>query len=132
VLVGDLNMSPFENGVVSAAGLHGVMSRQVARKGSRIVQSREYPFLYNPMWNLMGDEPPGPPGTYYYPEGGHRAFFWHMFDQVLIRPGLLDRFDAQRLRVLESVDHTPLLNAAGLPDGDRASDHLPLLFQLNL
>jgi len=132
VLVGDLNMSPFENGVVSAPGLHGVMSRRIAAKGSRRVGSHDYPFFYNPMWNLMGDEPPGPPGTYYYAAGIPRAFFWHMFDQVLVRPELLDSFDARNLQVLESVDHTPLLNAAGLPDTERASDHLPLLFQLDL
>jgi hypothetical protein len=132
VLVGDFNMSPFENGMVSAAGLHGVMTRQIACKGFRKVQSREYPFFYNPMWNLMGDEPPGPPGTHYYAETGHRAFFWHMFDQVLVRPDLLDRFDTRNLRVLEWVDHTPLLDAVGLPDKELASDHLPLLFQVAL
>ena len=31
VLVGDLNMNPFDDGVVSATGLHGVMSRAIAR-----------------------------------------------------------------------------------------------------
>lgn len=132
VLVGDLNMSPFEDGVVSAAGLHGVMSRQIARRGSRAVQSREYPFFYNPMWNFMGDEPPGPPGTYYYSRATQREFFWHMFDQVLIRPDLLDRFATRYLQVVQHADHTPLLTAAGLPNTDEASDHLPLLFQLGL
>jgi hypothetical protein len=132
VLVGDLNMSPFENGVVSAAGLHGVMSRQVAQRGSRQVQERNYPFFYNPMWNLMGDETPGPPGSYYYAAARQREFFWHMFDQVLIRPALLDRFDNRRLRILESADRVPLLNAAGLPDREVASDHLPVLFHLAL
>jgi hypothetical protein len=31
VLVGDFNMNPFETGVVSAAGLHAVMSRAIAK-----------------------------------------------------------------------------------------------------
>src|SRR3989304_5256163 len=35
VLVGDLNMNPFETGVVNANGLHGVMTREIARRGTR-------------------------------------------------------------------------------------------------
>jgi hypothetical protein len=41
LLVGDLNMNPFEDGVVGAKGLHGVMTRQIAAKQTRIVQDRE-------------------------------------------------------------------------------------------
>lgn len=98
VLVGDLNMNPFEDGVVSAVGLHGVMSRRIAERGARVVQDREYPFFYNPMWGLLGDASPGPPGTYYYPSSEHVVFFWNMFDQVLIRPELLHLFKQRRPR----------------------------------
>jgi hypothetical protein len=38
ILVGDFNMNPFETGLVSAAGLHAVMSRKIAEKNKRIVQ----------------------------------------------------------------------------------------------
>jgi hypothetical protein len=48
ILVGDLNMNPFEEGVVSAAGLHAVMTRRIAEKQSRIVQEKEYPFFAIP------------------------------------------------------------------------------------
>ena len=43
ILVGDLNMNPFETGVVSAAGMHAVMDRNVAQRGapsSRIASTR--------------------------------------------------------------------------------------------
>ncbi len=132
ILVGDLNMNPFEDGVVGANGLHGVMSRQIAGGGSREVQHRQYPFFYNPMWNLFGDETPGPPGTYYHANGTHKAFFWNMFDQVLVRPDLLDRFDARELRILDSANGFSLVGANGRPDGNRASDHLPLFFSIRL
>ena len=37
VVVGDLNMNPFDNGLVSATALHGVMSKQIARRETRTV-----------------------------------------------------------------------------------------------
>jgi hypothetical protein len=132
ILVGDLNMNPFEDGVVSARALHGVMCRRIAQEGSRKVQGREYTYFYNPMWGLLGDASPGPPGTHYHRPPVHKTYFWNMFDQVLIRPDLVDRFDNEDLQILESDGNTSLLTANGLPDVRVASDHLPLLFKLNL
>jgi len=132
VLVGDLNMNPFETGVVSANGLHGVMSRQIAERKKRVVQGKEYIFFYNPMWNYMGDYTSGPPGTYYYNNAEHRVFFWNVFDQLLVRPELLPFFKNEDLRVLDSDGETSLLSLSGLPDDDAASDHLPIFFKLTL
>ena len=132
VLVGDLNMNPFEDGVVGANGLHGVMTRRIAQRRRRVVQGGEYPFFYNPMWNLFGDDTPGPPGTYYHSRSEHKVFFWNMFDQVLIRPELLPLFSNRDLRILQSDGNASLLTASGLPDTSVASDHLPLFFRLSL
>jgi hypothetical protein len=132
VLVGDLNMNPFDSGMVSAMGLHGVMTRDIARKGKRTVQHEEYPFFYNPMWGLLGDGSPGPPGTYYYRPSEHVVFFWHMLDQVLVRPALLDRFGSSSLRILDNDGTGSFLTKEGIPDGNAGSDHLPLMFSLNL
>lgn len=132
LLVGDLNMNPFEDGVVSARGLHGVMSREVAKKRVRTIQAREYPLFYNPMWSLMGDMSPGPPGTYYYSSAEYKVFFWNMFDQVLVRPDLLPRFNDSTLEIVLSDGHTSLLAPNGIPHGKVASDHLPLFFELDL
>lgn len=132
VLVGDLNMNPFEDGVVGAAGLHGVMSRSVAKAGSRQVQEEMYPYFYNPMWSLYGDSSPGPPGTYFHRDGQQIVYFWNMFDQVLVRPALLPRFDNNHLEVVTTDGSTSFLSANGRPDPSVASDHLPILFQLAL
>ncbi len=132
VLVGDFNMNPFEAGIVSAGALHGVMCRKIAQEKSRTVQRRRYLFFYNPMWGLLGDATPGPPGTYHYKVGKHKVFFWNMFDQVLIRPDLLNRFANTDLEILTSDGHSSLLGKTGLPDSKEASDHLPLLFRLAL
>jgi hypothetical protein len=130
VLVGDLNMNPFEKGVISASGLHAVMTRAIARKEGRTVDGELYPFFYNPMWSRFGDSTEGPPGTYYRQGSSLTEYFWHTFDQVLIRPALLDRFDEKSLRVLTECGERRFLRQSGIPDHSRVSDHLPLLFTL--
>lgn len=130
VLVGDLNMNPFESGVVSSHGLHGVMTQEIARQASHTVAGREYPFFYNPMWGLFGDRTDGPPGTHFFRKARPLMYFWNMFDQVLIRPGLLDEFEG--VRILDACGATSLTTSRGLPDESVGSDHLPILFELNL
>ena len=132
ILVGDFNLNPFEPGVVGAVGLHGVMTRDIARRGSRIVDDHAYPFFYNPMWGLLGDSSTGPPGTYYHDRSGHVAHFWNMFDQVLVRPALLDYFATDNVQILTDDGFEPLLTSNGRPDKAMASDHLPLIFRLDL
>jgi hypothetical protein len=132
LVVGDLNVDPFEDGVCSADGLHAVMTREVASRQSRVYLDQERLFLYNPMWGRLGDATPGPPGTHYQDRGHVVTRFWHTFDQVLLRPQLLDRFDEGALKVLTGVgdaDGPSLLSASGRP---AVSDHLPLIFTLDL
>lgn len=132
VLVGDLNMDPFEKGVASAHGLHAVMTREIARsgKGKRQVVRDFYPFFYNPMWGRFGDTTEGPPGTYYRRGSEPTEYFWNTYDQVLIRPDLLDSFDERSVQVLTEFGERSFLTKSGVPDKTRLSDHLPLLFAL--
>jgi exonuclease III len=132
VLVGDLNMNPFEAGVVGAIGLNAVMTKEIAKRGSRIVQSQRYPFFYNPMWGFFGDNTTGPAGTYYYHPSEHIGYYWNIFDQVLIRPELIDRFETSSLSILESDGKQSLLTERGIPDSNQASDHLPLIFKIDI
>jgi endonuclease/exonuclease/phosphatase (EEP) superfamily protein YafD len=132
IVVGDLNMNPFEKGVVAAAGLHAVATRRVAERGERTVQGRSYPFFYNPMWGHFGDSSDRPAGTYYYERAEHVNYFWNNFDQVLIRPQLIHRFRNDQLRILDDAAGRSLSRADGTPDKGNASDHFPLLFALDL
>jgi hypothetical protein len=94
LVVGDFNMDPFSAGIVGAAGFNAAMHRNTANRGSRTIRGESYPFFYNPMWNHFGDERKAAAGTYYYEKGDHLAYYWHMFDQVLIRPALLSRLSS--------------------------------------
>lgn len=132
IVVGDLNMNPFEPGMVSFEGFHSVMDRTVADRKHRVVQGQRKSFFYNPMWSNMGDESDGPAGTYYRSESTPIAYFWHTFDHVLIRPALLSVFPQDGMRVLTSANGQSLLKGNGQPDPRVGSDHLPLLFELRL
>lgn len=129
ILVGDFNMNPFEHGVASSRGLNAVMTRAIAGRGSRIVDTKRQSFFYNPMWNHFGERGPNPSGTYYYEGSPH---MWNTFDQLLVRPFLQDRFLDDELRILTEVGGLPLVAKRGTPNANVGSDHLPLLFALNL
>lgn len=100
-------MNPFEAGIVGAGGFHAVMDRAIALKRSRVFQKKERNFFYNPMWGCFGDATPGPPGTYYY-RGGMVSYFWNIFDQILIRPDLLEYYSDNQITVLENANNIEL------------------------
>ncbi len=132
VVVGDLNMNPFEAGVVGAGGFHATMARAEALRGHRTVSGQQYPFFYNPMWGCFGERDDTPAGTYFYDSGEHVSYYWNMFDQVLLRPSLVDRLSAGGIEVVTRAGAVPLLSANGRPDRSVGSDHLPVLFGLEL
>lgn len=131
VLLGDFNLNPFDHGMATARGFHGVMSRQIALRQERRVKYQRYPMFYNPMWSKLGDRSDSPPGTYYYDKSSHLLYYWHVYDQVLLRPELLKTFDPQNVRIIDAIGQTSLI-ADNVPDCETASDHLPVLMRLRL
>ena len=116
VVIGDLNMNPFEAGVVGSEGLHAIMDRRIAAAGSRIVAGEECHFFYNPMWAAFGDADSTPPGTYFHDAGGEVNFYWNVFDQVLLRPSLIDFMADDSATVVTELQGEPLLDDAGRTD----------------
>jgi hypothetical protein len=131
VLIGDLNMNPFEVGVVGSDGLHAIMDRRIAAGGSRVVDGEDCHFFYNPMWGVFGDNKGSPPGTYYRNTGSQVNYFWNVFDQVLVRPSLLPYLVGQPIEVVTELAGTSLLTGSGRPDHHATSDHLPVVCRLN-
>jgi hypothetical protein len=132
ILLGDFNMNPFERGMVGAEELHSVMSRKVAVRGTRTVQGRPYTFFYNPMWGHFGDLRGDVAGTYFYSSAEHMNFYWNLFDQVLLRPELAARFAAGSLKIVQSVGAASLCHPDGRPNRQTGSDHLPIVFAVEL
>lgn len=133
LLCGDLNMNPFEKGLIKANGLNAVMDSSIAKKKSRKVQGQSYKFFYNPMWGFLGDLGKGNvSGTYYFNPSNHLQYFWNVFDQVLLRPEAIPYFDKEALNILTSTTHYNLLKKSGAIDDKQYSDHLPIIFKLNI
>lgn len=130
LVVGDLNLDPFESGVLGAEGFHAVMTKERAARGKRTVQGASCALMYNPMWGAFGDVSPGPAGTYHYAAAEPVCQFWHVYDQVLVGADLLSSFDARRLAVLDSDGRERLVSGRGFPNARSASDHLPVVFGL--
>jgi hypothetical protein len=132
LVVGDFNTDPFDDAMINSDTLHAIASRQIAAQASRIVEGAERRFLYNPMHSLMGDLSPGPPGSYYYRKTTSSCRFWHLFDQVLLRPQLAEVLHTDELQVVTFVGQTSLTKDNGQPDPEVGSDHFPLVFKLDL
>jgi exonuclease III len=131
ILLGDLNVNPFEAGMVASGGLHAVSTRDVASKGSRVVQGKRQTFFYNPMWRYFGDRNDSASGTYYFEKAESVNYFWNTFDQILIRPDILDGFRTDGVRVITQIGETSLVDHRGRPDTNNASDHLPVLLDIH-
>lgn len=132
LVVGDFNMNPFEPGMVSGYGFHAVMRRDIAAEKHRTIVGEKRQFYYNPMWSFMGDASGGPSGTYFYRRSEPVCYFWNTFDQVLLRPALLDCFRNADLQILTTDGVTEFTGRHKRPDHRRVSDHLPILFGLDL
>jgi hypothetical protein len=130
ILVGDFNMNPFESGLAGAAGLNAVMSRRVASRHTRTVQGRDYRYFYNPMWGHFGDAKGHTAGSYFYDAAEHVNYYWNVFDQVMLRPELAERFDPSRLSIVTTIGAQSLVRPDGTPDRTAGSDHLPLVFEV--
>ena len=132
LVVGDFNMNPFETGMLAANGLHAEMTRSIAGKVERVVDEKTHRYFYNPMWNLLGDATRGPAGTYFYQGSEPVRMSWNMFDQVLVRPELFPFLRTEELEILTGDGQASFLTSQGTPTKQRGSDHLPVLFKLNL
>jgi hypothetical protein len=132
VVVGDFNANPFDAIVGGARGLHAIHVRDVGGKRIRSIANQDYEFFCNPMWSCFKGWEIGPPGTHYFNGSDVHELFWHMLDQIVMRPQVLHMFSERNLRVLTQAGHVSLLTNRGLPDANMVSDHLPVLFKLNL
>ena len=130
IVCGDLNMNPFEEGLVGCDCLNAVMSKTIALNVTRRVSGKDYKMFYNPMWGLWGDNGRGVvPGTLYYNPSKPVQYYWNLFDQVLIRPGVIPFFVDRYLEIVTSSKTKGLLTTNHIIKS-AYSDHLPIKFTI--
>lgn len=128
IIVGDFNLHPFSSGIIGVNGFNAVFSKYRATKISRTIQGEERLFYYNPMWQLIGRDRESQ-GTYYSNEDqSDRSFYWYLFDQILIRPSLIEQFNIDQLEIIEAVSGNNLLFNHKI--NKNFSDHLPVKFEI--
>lgn len=126
ILIGDFNLNPFDAAMHKAGCFNADMTKKgsTARKKSGVV----YQVFYNPMWSLLGDESPGPPGTYFHESGSKGLRGWNMLDQVIISRSAVAWFN--QVRIIHSAGNLSLIKKSGRPNEKTFSDHLPILVSL--
>ena len=134
VVVGDFNMNPFEDGIVAIDAFNAVMSKDIAKKGTRKYRGKSYDFFYNPMWGHFGDLFDTAPGTYYYAQSDYKnKYYWNIFDQILIRPSIIDSFGWPYIIDKIKVGRTTKkLLSKRRSFKINESDHLPLFSQIKI
>ena len=140
VLVGDFNANPYKRVLFDYDCLNATPSRWLAKNESVQHGSKEYPFFYNPSWKLMLDDHRvnkeiASVGTFTYesalkPQTTSQKY-WNTFDQVLVRPNLIDYFVDDEFKVITRHGHRELISE-GRIDKTNYSDHLPIVFTLEL
>lgn len=128
IIVGDFNINPYDSSCIDSRYFHGIPVLAEAERKTRIVAGKEYAMFYNPMWNLLGDYTM-PYGTYYCNTGGTQNTYWNIFDQVILRPVLKERFVKESLKILTETATQYLLDRNGHPNKS-ISDHLPIMFEI--
>ena len=131
IVVGDLNQNPFDNEVVHLDTLNAVMDPDVATRVSCQRDGQTYKYFYNPMWTAYGRRQ-APRGTYYYQEPDYVRYYWHVFDQVLLRPDLIPNMGNEVPTIITELGGESLLRASGRPNASRFSDHLPISLSLDI
>lgn len=134
IVCGDFNMDAFQDGMLLCSGFNAMMTSDIANMRIRKVYNKEFSMFYNPMWGLYGDvHGNGVSGTYYYSNARKPVHqYWHMLDQVIMRPNVIPVFDKKSLKIISKGKTYNLLNAKGIIDKRKYSDHLPIKFTLSI
>ncbi len=137
IVVGDFNYNPFDK--FMNINIKAKQNKNIVKLLKKLNNSDN--LFYNPMWNLLGDynfieEKRKPSGTYYLKEPNSEQFFWNLLDGVLLRPAMMDTLKMNTLQIICEFEGIKLtknkLYKNNLFINEKYSDHLPIIFTLNL
>jgi hypothetical protein len=128
VVVGDINLPPFDTAIMRKGGLYASRCLPWVRDRSTGMNRA----LFNPTWSILADHS-GPSGTLYRSEVGLDGP-WCAIDQVLISAELAGTGINSLLEVVQVAGGRSLRTKGriGAPDVTSGSDHLPLLATISV
>lgn len=129
LIIGDFNLQPYSRGISGVYGFNATMSISKAMKKSRKIDGEHKYFYFNPIWKLMGDNKVVQ-GTYYNNSDQQgKSIFWYSFDQILIRPSLIEKFNWNYFDIVEQTSNFQFVRNEKI-DNCNYSDHLPIKFEI--
>lgn len=124
IIIGDLNVNPFDSVCIAANSLFAIPYKSELKTPTAIRNGKTYEKFYNPSWKFLGNNEL-PYTSYRYDNGEFIDYYWNMFDQVIIRPCLIDAFDNENFKIITHTNnHELVLNEK--PNKNNYSDHLPI------
>ena len=129
IIVGDFNLQPYSMGLASVHGFNATMSIPKAKKIFRKVDGEPKLFYFNPTWKLMGDHTNAQRTYYHCSDQQDKSIFWYSFDEVLIRPYFIERFNWDYFGIIEKTESYKFISNE-IINKTNYSDHLPLKFEI--
>ena len=134
IVVGDFNLNPYDQAMISADHFNATMSKGVISQSEhRNFGENKYKYFYNPSWNLLGKwNEKNVLGTYYHNNTSEvNLSYWHVLDQLLLRGEIIKSFHEEDFKIIYEIPNHKILNN-GIPNKNEYSDHLPIVFTLVL
>lgn len=136
IVVGDFNMNPFEPGMIHHEGFHALPAQNLNKAVD--FYGSTFNTYYNPSWVKFGDFEiqnnilkQKPAGSYYIENSNDLNYYWHVFDQVILRKSLIGNFSFESFKYITSINQeNDLLNYDLSPNDKEYSDHLPITFSI--
>lgn len=126
VIFGDLNLNPYEQEMLFSDSFFSERCPQTSTILTKIKKNTKLRF-FNPSWKLLTNYAENAFGTFIYT--GSDVEQWNVYDQVILRPTLINSFDMDSLSVITKSKNYSFLS------GNRTinySDHLPITFAMNI
>lgn len=128
IMVGDFNINPFEETSVSPNSLFAIPYKEELKNTTAVRQGIVREKFFNPSWKFLSNQK-APYASYYYNSSKSDNYYWNMFDQVIVRPRLINAFNMDSFSIItESETCQLMLN--GKPNKNNFSDHLPIFFNI--
>ncbi|QEL88194.1 hypothetical protein [Bacillus mycoides] len=134
LMVGDFNLNPYQDGMISVDAFNAIMCPNIASKDIRVWDGNKYKYFYNPTWSVFGKQSDGQVlGTYFYNNSSELDLaYWHMLDQLLLRKDMLDFYKFSSLEIISKIKTIELTNDKDIPNAVEYSDHLPIKFTIEI